>query len=75
MTAMRTRGSRNGPASTDISCDWRYANGDPCGAGLRGESAVAVRRALREMGWGRRGGKDYCPPHVTEWARQLWPSA
>lgn len=64
MTAERTRGSRNTyTGHTTITCDYRQPNGDGCpdSTPAKGDSAAVVRRALKEMGWVRVEGKDYCP--------------
>lgn len=65
MSAERTRGSMF-TAHTTITCDFRQPNGDGChdSTAAKGDSAATVRRALKEMGWVRLSGKDYCPAHA-----------
>lgn len=67
MTAERTRGTRKfGGGHTTLTCDFRQSNGDGClnSTPRKGDSAAAVRKVAREMGWVRVEGKDFCPAHV-----------
>jgi hypothetical protein len=65
MAASRTRRSRSGPGFTRVTCDYRQPNGDGChlSTPTDGDTAEVVRRFLREAGWARINGKDWCPHH------------
>ena len=65
MSAERTRGNLF-TAHTTVTCDFRQPNGDGCqdSTPAKGDGAANIRRALKEMGWVRVAGRDYCPEHT-----------